>query len=626
MPEGGLPDIVSHINDYETPNFYKVNKKFKNDTSTIRTEIIQFFPSGGNNESILNTSADIIFQFPGQAGTIIHLGSDRSGIRTRFRMLTGYTGVFVGPTPGQNNPNTTYASQNANITLDSTFWGQMFNKFELSLGGTSGVETIDQFEPYFELMCHMRPLDFKLKSALESGYIPDEFSGAADDSITTSEVALQLQNAAAVAANTAGNYFIWFAYNQSLAIGGVISIQLVNNGSKVNLVSVAALGAYTYGQYYIQATNNSAATIAASGAYTLNIGQGITLNLVAVASVNVGAVGNFYVNYSSPSAVPIAGIVLFPYANGGIVNPNYEPGYLKRKRFFNYPVINDTTWRYFDVFIPLNLISGFCRDFNKLTEMLPITIKLHRNGMMYKSLVGAPGTDCDLRISAMTLELEQIFPNDKLKEEFNKVVEHDIDIAFLSGGVMPFQLTGNAPNSIPTTFSQPISIWTKPDYLFVVFKDGYAVNTPSAQTNASLNLNLDINKIQVMLDGKYYPSIQQDGNFDADEFTPFYQRYKECVDKIWGECTMSPLEYRDLYPIFGFDLNAQLLKLHNQNVSLQLTFTRNGSVANNITGLTSRGTQLTANNTNSNIQIYVIGMFEKYFRANYTKQQLSLIS
>ncbi len=59
---------------------------------------------------------------------------------------------------------------------------------------------------------------------------------------------------------------------------------------------------------------------------------------------------------------------------------------------------------------------------------------------------------------------------------------------------------------------------------------------------------------------------------------------------------------------------------------MQLTFTRNAVTLNSVTGLPSRGSQLTANNTTSNIQIYVIGMFEKYFKANYTKQQLTLIS
>jgi hypothetical protein len=622
-----MEDVYSTIDSYETPNFYKVGRKAKFDTSTVRTEIIQLFPSGGNNESVLNTSSDIIFNYLGSAGTLVHLASDRSGIRTRFKMLTGYSGLFNGP-PGQNPPNTQYANQNANISLDATFWGQLFNKFELQLGSSSGVETIDNFEPYFELMCHLQPIDFKLKEGFKVGYIPDENSGLADDTPMLSEVMLLGPNSA-TAVNTEASYTIWYAHNQAVAANGVISIQLMNNGNKVNLVTATALNAYAYGSYTIQAINNTAAAIAATtGTMTYNIGNGINITLMnsTGTAVAVGATGTFYMRYTSAAAVAISAIIPFPYANGGVQNLSYEPGFYKRKRHFNYPVVNDTTWRYFDVFIPLHFISGFCRDCDILIEMLPVLIKFHRNGMMYKSLIGATGTDCDLRITSMWMELEQVFPNDKLKAEFNKAISHEIDISFLSGGVMPYQLQGSAANSIPTTFSQPISVWNKTDFLFVVFKDNYSLANASPQNNASLNLNLDINKIQIILDGKYYPSIQQDGNFDANEYMPFYQRFLECAKKISEECPLGPIEYRDLYPIFGFDLTAQMIKLHNQPVSMQLTFNRNTTTTNGITGLASRGSQLNANNTLSAVQIYVIALYEKYYKANYTKQLVTMVS
>src|SRR2546426_11111417 len=112
------------LNDSTTPIFYKVGKKVKFDDSTARTQTHQFFPSGGTNDAIFNQSQDITFQYNGMPSQIMHLASNKSGIRTRLKLLTGTTGVSATPPGSALTPaDLALASQVANITLNSTFWG-----------------------------------------------------------------------------------------------------------------------------------------------------------------------------------------------------------------------------------------------------------------------------------------------------------------------------------------------------------------------------------------------------------------------------------------------------------------------------------------------------------------------
>ena len=172
-----MSDKENQLYSETTPIFYKVGKKVKFDESTAKTVICVYPPSSGNVQNVLNQTNDISFVVPGVMTQILYPSSEYTGIRTRLTYLTG-----TGAANSLSVLNTALGTPNSNadITFDSTFWGQMFDKFELLIGNQS-VEFIQPFEPYFELMCHLKPLDFKLQNGTRIGYIPDEVTGIACD-------------------------------------------------------------------------------------------------------------------------------------------------------------------------------------------------------------------------------------------------------------------------------------------------------------------------------------------------------------------------------------------------------------------------------------------------------------
>ena len=115
-------------------------------------------------------------------------------------------------------------------------------------------------------------------------------------------------------------------------------------------------------------------------------------------------------------------------------NPYYEPGYEKRKKMYNYPVSSNASLRTIEIFVPLRAISGWARDFDRATENMPITVRLHRNPTSkYKSIFGAAGTDMDFQITSMQFEILQVEPNDKLRVEFNRAIEKEIEMGYMAG-------------------------------------------------------------------------------------------------------------------------------------------------------------------------------------------------
>ena len=142
-------------------------------------------------------------------------------------------------------------------------------------------------------------------------------------------------------------------------------------------------------------------------------------------------------------------------------------------------------------------------------------------------------------------------------------------------------------------------------------KDTNTITQPSAQNNANINLNINMMNLQIVMDGWYYPNQVQLSNFSQNFFEPFYRSFMLCCEALYGECAISEQTYRDVLPIFAFDLTAQKIRVKNTPNTLQIIGQRN-----NVTP-TAPG-----DNWPNNVNFYIITFQEKFFKANYITQML----
>ena len=94
-------------------------------------------------------------------------------------------------------------------------------------------------------------------------------------------------------------------------------------------------------------------------------------------------------------------------------NENYNEGFIRRRKLYNYTVAANDDFRNLDVFIQLNRIFSFCYKVNRLLKYIPFEIVLTRSANNCHCVYGAANTAIDFfnhdsGIQSITLHLEQI--------------------------------------------------------------------------------------------------------------------------------------------------------------------------------------------------------------------------
>ena len=629
-----MPPREDLLTRESTPIWFNVKKEVEFDESTVRTILLQNPPVTTNSVTALNTNAEIRFEYNPSADQVIHLSDKNTCLRLRCSFYTSAT--QVGP-PWQSgtvpavltgaNAATTTMNNNADITFENAWFSNLFGRAEFYLGGSTPMDLIQFFPIWYQLMCHLQPLDFKMAIGEQIGYIPDEVSGLPVDN-TTPYLLLSVIGGAAVAPGASGSFGVVATLNGGAAgipataaaatvywytipgTGATVvqgtGVQ-IRGGIKIPLFIPANIPAGTTVTHVFQIANPL--DLAAAGSYTwqygggvLVLGAGAAVAQWAAISIRCSNTTGAALNHTAAAGnVPVAGSTMqLPILCSSTNLYYYEPGYAKRKRIYNYTQPNGTGQpRTFEVMIPLYYLFGFCNNFNRLISNLSLQIKLLRDTTA-SPFLGVPGTDGFLQINEAYLQIAQIVPEDEFKVEFNRAIDSPIEMGFLTPLINQFTITSQTINQIVPTGSY------KPDYVFIIFKDQ---TQNSSQVNASLNCNADVQNLQVNLGGQLYPLLPQDAKWniqgDGVHYTSkFYEQYRECCTKLTGECSMTKKQWRELYPIFAFDLTAQQTKVRNQATQVVITGIRNS-------------------NTPTNVIMYVVVLYEKYFEAKYLRNEIS---
>ena len=612
----------SKLHKESTPIWFNIRKPIEFDESTARTRFLQNPPVTGNVIASLNANGEIRFEYIPSSDQIIHLADKNTCIRMRG---TFYPSNTVNGTWQGNQglyPTTGVPNRNADITLESAFFGYLFNRVELYLGQTTPVDLIQYFPIWFQLMCHIQPLEFKQAIGDQIGYFPDENSGLAVGS-TFSYPYLLLANTTAGGLNAGTNgtaFAIVATITNSTAnpinAGAVIPYTIYGTSISINLVANVAIAANTTVTQCLQLACPYA--VAGAGSYQYSI-PGATITFITIGAAAVNAPVFIVLANTTSTALTTSTLGTYP-VNGSTIqlpilapfsNLNYEPGYFKRSQIFNGIAQSaDAQGRQFEIMVPLYYMFGFCHMFNRLTSNLSFQIKLVRETTT-NPFIGYPGTDAFFAINEMYLQIMQIVPEDEMKVHFNKAIELPVEIGYITPLIQSFPVSGTQINYVVPAGSY------KPEYVFIIFKD--ATKTVSSQFNASLNSNADILSLQVNLGGELYPVNAQDAHWNVSGtegrmvgINRFYEQFRDCCVKITGQCSMTFKQFRDLYPIFAFDLTAQNIKVRNQATQVNIIGTRNSNTPVPIAGIAG----------SVSVNMYVVVLYEKFFEAKYLRNEI----
>ena len=232
--------------------------------------------------------------------------------------------------------------------------------------------------------------------------------------------------------------------------------------------------------------------------------------------------------------------------------------------------------------IPLKHIFGFCEDYDKVVYGLKHNLTLTRNNdddAIFKTDVDNGAVppvdnvaDAEAYLTKITWFMPHVTPADKDKMELYKIIERKEKIP------VGYRMIQCDSASVPQSenFSWRLSVKSSPEVpRFIIV--GFQTNKIGNQkTNPSLFDNVNLRNIYAMLNSTRYPTTDYNISFPAQKFSRIYGETAEFrkkffnMDELVSNPNFTPFEFKNLFPLFLFDVSKQSEKLKYSTTDIQI--------------------------------------------------------
>ena len=222
--------------------------------------------------------------------------------------------------------------------------------------------------------------------------------------------------------------------------------------------------------------------------------------------------------------------------------------------------------------IPFKHIFGFCEDYTKIIYGMKQTLTLTRdndNNAIFRANGLAAGK---ITLNRISWYMPKVIPEDVEKAKIYKIIEKKEKIP------VAYRMIQCATAQITQTpfFNWRLSAKTSPEvqrFIIVGFQTGK--NNNQEQNPAVFN-HLRVKSIHCTLNSIRYPKVDYEISFPNLQFSRVYGdaalfRTKFFnMDQLISSPNFTLVEYRDLYPLFMFDVSKQSEKLKYSTTDIQI--------------------------------------------------------
>ncbi|XP_065683388.1 uncharacterized protein LOC136096147 [Hydra vulgaris] len=252
-------------------------------------------------------------------------------------------------------------------------------------------------------------------------------------------------------------------------------------------------------------------------------------------------------------------------ATADLVN---NTGFSARQQFI---IQKPTTKGLFELSIPLRHIFGFCDDYDKVFYGLKHELFLLRrndDNAIFRAAGVAAGK---VNITRISLMMRRATPSDVANLQLVKIIksQETLDMGFRSR----FLDRTNVPQN--TTFDWRLGLRTteKPRYILVAFQTNREGNQ---EQNSSIFDHCDLKNMWIELNEERYPATNYSLSFPNMKITRAYRHASNFAEDYYNMsnlislCNITPVDYRDLYPIMYFDVSKQSERMKDSTVDIRL--------------------------------------------------------
>ena len=233
--------------------------------------------------------------------------------------------------------------------------------------------------------------------------------------------------------------------------------------------------------------------------------------------------------------------------------------------------------------IPLKHFLGFCEDYKKILYGMQQRLTLTRTGDD-NAIFRANGVDVGkVNITGIKWFMPHVIPSDAYRLQLDKIIEkkEKIPVGYRMLQCDNTSITG-------TEFTWRLGVKSSPDiprFIIVGFQIG---RNNSQEQNPARFDNCDIGNIYVTLNAKRYPDTDYDINFNENRFCRIYgdsstfRKKFYNMDELVSNHNINPVDYKNLYPIFVFDVTKQSEKLKTavSDIHVKMRFNTNPALDN----------------------------------------------
>ena len=203
---------------------------------------------------------------------------------------------------------------------------------------------------------------------------------------------------------------------------------------------------------------------------------------------------------------------------------------------------------------------------------------------MVLRLVDLNYADGKVILSKVSWFMPHVTPADEDKMELYKIIERKEKIP------VAYRMIQCDSASVPqnsTSFSWRLSVKSSPEvprFIIVGFQSNKIGNQ---KQNPSLFDNLNVSNIYVMLNSTRYPTTDYNISFPAQRFSRAYGNATDFrskffnMDELISSPNITPSDYRELYPLFLFDVSKQSEKLKYSTTDIQVKMFFNANIPAN---------------------------------------------
>ena len=254
-------------------------------------------------------------------------------------------------------------------------------------------------------------------------------------------------------------------------------------------------------------------------------------------------------------------------------NPN-EGFKLRRNYIINMPASRG----HFCFKIPLKHFLGFCEDYKKILYGMQQRLTLTRTGddnAIFRDGGVDPGK---VDIQRIRWFMPHVIPSDAYRLQLDKIIEkkEKIPVGYRMLQCDNTSITG-------TEFTWRLGVKSSPDIpRFIIVGFQIERNNNQEQNPARFD-NCNIGNIYVTLNAKRYPDTDYDINFNENRFCRIYgdsstfRKKFYNMDELVSNHNINPVDYKNLYPIFVFDVTKQSEKLKTavSDIHIKMRFNTN---------------------------------------------------